>query len=148
VNFGENGGVRCRTGGGGGAAAGWLGVAVLDEALGEGDANGFRGTGGGQAVAPDCRGVFGREPIDLTLGELPAPATAGVGAGTVGSSSPQLTAAPTGINPPQTEQRARIETLVIFAGSRRKTVRHSGHETFIGIGGSVESAGPGGVARA
>lgn len=146
VTLGENGGVRCRTGGWGGAAAGWLGVAVFDEAAGVGDASGFRGTGGGQVVAADCNGVFGREPTDFTLGELSAPTVAG--AGTVGSSSPQLTAAPTGINPPQTEQRARIDTLVIFAGSSRKTVRHSGHETFIGIEGSVESAGPGGVARA
>jgi hypothetical protein len=121
-------------------------VAVFDEASAGGDANGLRGTGGGHDVAADCNGVFGREPIDLTLGELPAPTAAG--AGTVGNSSPQLTAAPTGIRPPHTEQRARIDTLVILAGSSRKTVRHSGHETFIGIGGSAGSAGPCAVPRA
>jgi hypothetical protein len=62
-------------------------------------------------------------------------------------SSPQFTDEPTGMRPPHTEQRARIETLVIFAGSRRKTERHSGQETFIGsaglaVSGSRAVAGP------
>jgi hypothetical protein len=52
-------------------------------------------------------------------------------AGEIAGRSPQLTAATTGMRPPQTEQRARIEMLVIFAGSRRKTEWHSGQETFI-----------------
>lgn len=136
--------MRCRTGGGGGDD-GWFGVAVFGGALRGGDAIEFRGTGGGHDVAADCMGVLGREPIGFTLGEPPAPTPAG--AGMMGNSSPQLTAAPTGISPPQTEQRARIDTLVIFAGSSRKTVRHSGQETFIGIEGSVESAGPSAAAR-
>jgi hypothetical protein len=46
-------------------------------------------------------------------------------------SSPQRTLSPTAMIPPQTEQRARRLTLVILAGSSRKTERHSGHETFI-----------------
>ena len=57
------------------------------------------------------------------------------------SSSPQFTAAPTGMSPPQTEQRARIDTLVILAGSSRNTERHSGQDTFIGSAGGVASAG-------
>ena len=133
--------MRCLTGD---AADGWLGSPAFGGVPASGD--GDRGTGGGQ-VAPECMGLFGREVIDFTSAELPA-VTLVAGAGTVGNSSPQLTAAPTGMRPPQTEQRARMDTLVIFAGSSRKTVRHSGHETFIGSGGSVESAGPFGAARA
>src|SRR5262245_29826486 len=88
-----------------------------------------RGTGGGHAaVGVACTGVRGRAVIGFTPAELPT----ATGAGTAGKSSPQLTAAPTGMSPPQIEQRARIETLVIFAGSSRKTDRHSGQETFIG----------------
>ena len=136
MNFGENGGVRCRTEEE--AAGGWLGGGVFDGALTGVDGAGCRGTGGGHDDAPECTGVFARDEIGLTLGEL----TDAAGAGTVGSSSPQLTAAPTGISPPQIEQRARIDTLVIFAGSSRKTDRHSGHETFIGSEGSVVSAAP------
>ena len=132
--------MRCLTGDAGPAAAGWLGSSDFGGAPGGADAGWFRGTGGGQEVAPECTGVFGRDVIDLTSADVPA-VTLAAGAGTVGNSSPQLTAAPTGMSPPQTEQRARMETLVIFAGSSRKTVRHSGQETFIGNGGSVESAG-------
>jgi hypothetical protein len=67
---------------------------------------------------------------------------AGVGAATdtgaaVAGSSPHVTAAPTGMRPPQIEHLARIDTLVIFAGSSRKTERHSGQETFIGTSGWV-----------
>lgn len=47
-------------------------------------------------------------------------------------SSAQRTLSPTGMMPPQVEQRARRATLVIFAGSRRKTVWQLGQETFIG----------------
>lgn len=140
VNLGENGGVRCLTGDGDDAAAGWLGSSGFGGGPAGGDAGWFRGTGGGHEVAPTCIGVFGRDVMDFTSVELPA-ATLAAGAGTVGNSSPQLTAAPTGMSPPQTEHRARMDTLVIFAGSSRKTVRHSGHETFIGSGGLVESAG-------
>lgn len=145
VNLGENGGVRCLTGEAG-EAAGWLGTAPFGGVPEGGDGGRFRGTGGGHELAPECIGVFGRDAIDLTSGELPA-ATLGAGAGTVGNSSPQLTAAPTGMSPPQTEHLARMDTLVIFAGSSRKTVRHSGHETFIGSEGSVESAIPCAAAR-
>ena len=94
----------------------------------------IRGTGGGQAVAPAATGVFvfvrsGFTPlgVPLRLGTR--------GAVVDWRSSPQLTAAPTGIRPPQIEQRARIETLVILAGSSRKTDRHSGQDTFIGSAG-------------
>lgn len=87
-----------------------------------------RGTGGGQAGGAACAGVRACAGMGFAPGALPTPAFAG-------SSSPQLTAAPTGIKPPQIEHRARIERLVIFAGSSRKTDRHSGQETFI------ESAG-------
>ena len=87
------------------------------------------GSGGGHVAA---EGVFGLARTGLT------PPGVGGGAGTVVDavamcrSSPQLTAAPTAMSPPHTEQRARIATLVIFAGSSRKTDRHSGQETFIG----------------
>lgn len=47
------------------------------------------------------------------------------------SASLQPALAPTGMIPPQTEQRARSDTLVILAGSTRNTERHSGQETFI-----------------
>jgi hypothetical protein len=87
-----------------------------------------RGTGGGQAGGGDDAGVRPRTGIGFAPDPPPTPAFAG-------SSSPQLTAAPTGIKPPQIEHRARIERLVIFAGSSRNTDRHSGQETFI------ESAG-------
>ena len=145
MNFGENGGVRCRTDEE--AAAGWLGGGVFDGALTGVDGGGCRGTGGGHDAPPEWTGVFAPDEIGLTLGELPPP-TAAAGVGTVGSSSPQLTAAPTGISPPQIEQRARMDTLVIFAGSSRNTDRHSGHETFIGSEGSVVSATPCEAARA
>jgi hypothetical protein len=49
----------------------------------------------------------------------------------VARSSVQRTLAPTGMMPPQTEHRARSATLVILAGSRRNTERHSGQVTFI-----------------
>ena len=139
--------MRCLTGEVGESTVGWLGSTDFCGEPGGGDTGWFRGTGGGQDVAPECIGVFGREVIDFTSGEVPA-ATLAAGAGTVGNSSPQLTAAPTGISPPHTEQRARMDTLVIFAGSSRKTVRHSGHETFIGNGDSVGSAGLVAAARA
>jgi len=57
-------------------------------------------------------------------------------------SSPHWTAAPTGMSPPQTEHRARIDTLVIFAGSSLNTERHSGQETFIDGAGWEESGTP------
>lgn len=98
-----------------------------------------RGTGGGQLVGAGAAGV--RAPGGTGFAADPVP-TDLTGTGTAGSSSPQLTAAPTGISPPQIEQRARIDTLVILAGSRRKTDRHSGQETFIGSVGWVASANP------
>lgn len=108
-----------------------------------GGADWARGTVGGHAVeAPDDAGVFALD----TRGFTPAGVEPGARAPDVDdcetwSSSPQFTAAPTGMSPPQTEQRARIDTLVILAGSSRKTERHSGQDTFIGSAGSVASAG-------
>jgi hypothetical protein len=122
---GENGGVRGRAWLGGGAAL--RGVPM--PARGD-DTRSVRGTGGGHAPAAGDAGVVARARTGFTpTGVLPS---AGAAAEETCSSSPQLTAAPTGISPPQTEQRARIDTLVIFAGSTRNTERHSGQETFIG----------------
>ena len=155
VNRGENGGVRwrgvaaCLLGGGGGAGDGATGV--LDAAEGatgvrgaaaedggadaRGDAAGvvsLRGTVGGHDGDEEAAGVFVRGATGLAaVGVATRPGAADTGAATACSSSPQLIAAPTGMSPPQTEQRARIDTLVILAGSRRKTDRHSGQETFI-----------------
>jgi len=139
VNFGENGGVRWRTGAGNwlgsadGAGFGGTGAGRGGAAAGAGVGVGAaRGIGGGQAFAgAETAGVFARVMIGFTpLGVAPRPACAGAPAETW-RSSPQLTAAPTGMRPPHTEHRARMATLVIFAGSRRKTERHSGQETFI-----------------
>jgi hypothetical protein len=79
----------------------------------------------------DAAGVRPRVITGFTPdGVAPTEAAAVAGAVT-GTSSPQLTAAPTGIKPPHTEHRARMARLVILAGSSRKTERHSGQETFI-----------------
>jgi hypothetical protein len=138
VNFGENGGVRCRTGaddwlgGGVGAGRGATGAGRCGVA-GAGEGGGAaRGIGGGHAFAGiEAAGVLPRDMIGFTpLGVGPGPPAVVVPAETC-RSSPQVTAAPTGMSPPHTEHRARMETLVIFAGSRRKTERHSGQETFI-----------------
>lgn len=159
--LGENGGVRTRGGGagsaarGGGAGSAARGGGAEEEGAGAGGgADGARvstlGTGGGQAavvaVAAVAAGVFVFEKIGFT------PAGVAARLGTRGAmvgwrSSPQFTAAPTGISPPQTEQRARIDTLVILAGSSRKTDRHSGQDTFIGsaslaVSGSRAVVGP------
>ena len=141
--LGEKGGVRVRgvegagppdAGSTGGAGAGGRGGVAARRST--------RGTGGGQATAPAgmaaaaCAGVPRRTGFTpLGVDSVAAPPTGA----TTGSSSPQLMAAPTGIKPPQTEQRARIEMLVIFAGSRRNTERHSGQETFIENASWVES---------
>ena len=121
-------------GDGGGADA--RGVAERSEAGAGGSGPGAgsgRGTRGGHAdVDDDAAGVLARGGRVLSAAaRLARPSAVGAGAGTAWSSSPQLIAAPTGMSPPQTEQRARIETLVIFAGSIRKIDRHSGQETFI-----------------
>lgn len=140
VNFGEKGGVRCRgcerlwlggdgaaVGGGGAAGCGAAGATVREAAC---------GNGGGHAAA-----AFAGVRPRVSIGFPPAGVLASAGAsvrgtaGIEGRSSPQLTAAPTGMSPPQTEQRARMDTLVIFAGSSRNTERHSGQETFIGTSG-------------
>ncbi len=153
---GENGGVRLRAGAGSGACSGTTGGDATCGGLGGGAACGAlgvgascrRGTGGGHAagaleVGTVAAGVglarTGRAPMGVAA---LAGAAAANGVDADGRSSPQFTAAPTGINPPQTEQRARIDTLVIFAGSSRKTERHSGQETFIGIAGWEASAVP------
>jgi hypothetical protein len=77
--------------------------------------------GGALAAAPAPTGS--RIPIDPGDGRV-----------ALGRSSSHRTEAPTAMIPPQTEQRARIEMLVILAGSILKTERHSGHETFFGRG--------------
>lgn len=170
MNLGENGGVRLvvadvfwlgGAGGGGvvsidgatGRGAGGRSVARGGGATGRGacDAGEFasaRGIGGGQ-LGPGGAGVRCREKTGFTPAGVPAIAGAAVrGAGTAGRSSPQLTAAPTGMSPPQTEQRALIDTLVILAGSSRNTERHSGQETFIETSGLVEFANLCAVGRA
>ena len=138
VNLGENGGVRCRTGagdwlgGGVGAGRGAAGAGRCG-AAGVGAGGGAaRGIGGGQAFAGiEAAGVLPRDMIGFTPPGVGPAAAAVVAPAENCRSSPQVTAAPTGMSPPQTEHRARMETLVIFAGSRRKTERHSGQETFI-----------------
>jgi hypothetical protein len=89
------------------------------------------GIGGGQAGAGAVSVI--RASTGLTPDGVDPAATGSRRARDVpdGRSSPHCTAAPTGINPPHTEHRARIDTLTIFAGSIRKTDRHSGQETFI-----------------
>lgn len=62
--------------------------------------------------------------------EVLAPASA-LGTIELGKSSAQRTLAPTGISPPQIEQRARRLAPVTLAGSTRYTDWHSGHETFM-----------------
>lgn len=101
-----------------------------------------RGTGGGHVAPPGDAGVAARASTGFTpAGVVPSAGAAAVADETC-TSSPQLTAAPTGIRPPQTEQRARIDTLVILAGSTRNTERHSGQETFIGSVRSAVSGSP------
>lgn len=136
VNFGENGGVRWGAGGdwlGGadGAGSGAAGAGRGGAPDGGTGAGAARGIGGGQAFAgTEAAGVLARDMIGFTpLGG--APSADAVAPAETRRSSPQVTAAPTGMSPPHTEHRARIDTLVIFAGSRRKTDRHSGQETFI-----------------
>lgn len=141
--LGENGGVRRRAGASGSA----LRVVLVTPADGAavaprgGGAASDRGTGGGHAVpAAAAAGVLAL----ANTGFGPAGVVPGAGVGDAvlcetWRSSPQLTTAPTGIRPPHTEQRARIDTLVIFAGSSLKTERHSGQETFIGNAGWVVS---------
>ena len=138
VNFGENGGVRWRTGagdwlgGGVGAGRGATGAGRC-AAAGVGAGGGAaRGIGGGQAFAgTEAAGVLPRDRIGFPPPGVGPAAAAVVAPAESCRSSPQVTAAPTGMSPPHTEHRARMETLVIFAGSRRKTERHSGQETFI-----------------
>jgi hypothetical protein len=150
--LGEKGGVRGRGAGAAGTgvsdrccgAAAWGAGGRGDGVAARGSA---RGTGGGHAacdgVAAAGAGVLDR--IGFTPRGVPLAAPLPAGA-TAGRSSPQLTAAPTGMRPPHTEQRARIEMLVIFAGSRRKTERHSGQDTFIENANLVESGIRRGVA--
>lgn len=86
--------------------------------------------GGVRCVTPPDVGVE-PPPADRAAG-LCAAARAAVDCGGVAvKSSTQRTLSPTGMMPPHTEQRARRAVLVIFAGSRRKTVWQSGQETFI-----------------
>lgn len=97
-----------------------------------------RGRTGAGAVSVLAR--TGRTPagVDPANAGAPAPTGAACRRGDASAensplaSSAHCTAAPTAISPPHTEQRARIETLVILAGSTRKTDRHSGQEMFIG----------------
>ena len=129
-----NGGVRCRPGSGalvsGARAPATNGCAAPD------------GEGGQDGAATEADPVA--DPALASTGFTPAGVdpmgAAGWRAPGAGDmSSPHCTAAPTGIRPPQTEQRARIDTLVILAGSSLKTDRHSGQETFIENAGLEES---------
>lgn len=121
---GEKGGVRGRASAAGSARGGTAadgaarGGAAVAEAAGGFDS--ARGSGGGHATADDA-GVLPFEYGGLIPGGVEPCAAAFARAGGPCMSSTQFTAAPTGMRPPQTEQRARNETLVIFAGSRRKT---------------------------
>lgn len=108
----------------GGAYATGTGVA----ATGSGSAAGGVGAGAGagnETVAE--RRTPSVECVDAIAGQgAPAP-----DAIELGNSSAQRTLAPTGINPPQMEHRARRLAPVTFTGSTRKTDWHSGHETFM-----------------
>jgi hypothetical protein len=128
---------------GGGAALRGIGGAAGAEVCARCEGNSVLGTGGGHDAVPDATGVFVRDIMGFT----PAGVAPRTGVGAAGRSSPQFTDAPTGMRPPQTEQRARIVTLVILAGSSRKTDRHSGQDTFIGsaglaVSGSRAAVGP------
>lgn len=156
--LGENGGVRGRGGatdggvGGAGAASrgeGAVGVAAAGEAGARCGVNSVLGTGGGHGETDvDATGVLVLDNIGFTpLGVVPRAGAASGALPDAGRSSPQFTDAPTGMRPPHTEHRARIDTLVILAGSSRKTDRHSGQDTFIGsaglaVSGSRAVAGP------
>lgn len=108
----------------GGAYATGTGVS----AVGSGSAAGGVGAGAGagsETVAE--RRTPSVECVDAIAGQgAPAP-----DAIELGNSSAQRTLAPTGINPPQMEHRARRLAPVTFTGSTRKTDWHSGHETFM-----------------
>src|SRR5439155_10814492 len=101
------GGWACGAGRGGGAGAG----------AGAGTTTRGDGGGGGEAL----NGITG-------VGALPK-FTAGVARG-VNSSAACAPSLDTVITPPQTAQRARTIARGIFAGSTRKTERHSGQATF------------------
>ena len=136
-------------GGGAGSVARGVGAAATGVGAG-GGADGARlsalGIGGGHAGLDVAAGVLVFERSGFTPDGVAA--RLGTRGAIVGwRSSPQLTAAPTAMSPPHTEQRARIETLVILAGSSRKTDRHSGQDTFIGsaslaVSGSRAVVGP------
>ncbi len=134
---------------GAGATLRGAGVEGGGEAGARCDGNSVLGNGGGQdEAAVDATGVFAFDNIGFTPdGVDPRMCVTDGAAFGAGRSSPQFTDAPTGMRPPHTEQRARIDTLVILAGSSRKTDRHSGQDTFIGIAGlavsgSRDVAGP------
>lgn len=80
-----------------------------------------------RGIGTAARARTGRTPAGVdAMG-----AASGARAVVAGRSSPHWTAAPTAMSPPHTEHRARMATLVIFAGSTLKTDRHSGQDTFI-----------------
>ena len=65
------------------------------------------------------------------VGAFPKFTATGVGAPGVNSSpAAPVPSRETVMTPPQTAQRARTIAPETFAGSTRKTDRHSGHETF------------------
>lgn len=100
------------TGGGGGGGCGGTGV-------GRGVSAGASPTG----LAPTAGvGLFGAGGVARTAGVLAR-------GGTAPAACPFASSATT-ITPPHTEQRARTLPSGTFAGSIRKTDRHSGHTTF------------------
>lgn len=93
------------------------------------------------SAANPCTGVGSgvRGTEDATPGDRPTDAPSAVELDAVaeadsvefGNSSAQRTLAPTGISPPQIEQRARRLAPVTLAGSTRKMDWHSGQAMFM-----------------
>lgn len=117
------------------AATGALGAAVRMGAAELGAASPMREDAVLSGEAPARTGMGAEDDADIA----PAPneevarpfgvAVALAGAPPSAKSSAIVEPPPTGITPPQTEQRARTDAA-IFAGSTRNTDRHSGQLTF------------------
>jgi len=122
------GGCAVACGAGTNAAGGFHGVGLTRDSAGRGA---VATATAGDASCPDA-GVLARTGLTPAGVEPWAAAAATLLTGPGGRSSVHCTAAPTAIRPPHTEHRARIDTLVILAGSTLYTDLHSGQETFIG----------------
>lgn len=122
----------------GGVAGGVVGGTVTVGEAARGATTGGTNGAGAKAAAGD-RSVAGGAsfgPAGVSVEVLAAPVAVLAPASTLrtielGKSSAHRTLAPTGINPPQIEQRARRLAPVTLAGSTRYTDWHSGHETFM-----------------